>query len=235
MRKREIILFGLFVGIFIIAFVGAACTPDYQCGEWGVCSGEVQSRECIDRTCGGDNITERKLCDNDCKPNIICEDWGSCVYTSSGENLFAGTFEFKGMEIRQCVDVNSCVESFEETRVCVESSPVRFVKKEVCGKMVTSVLDEKSGKTVAIVDAEKKTNRKIVSISFIEEKYECIWCSNGVRDGDEQGIDCGGSCKKCVQKNTISYDYLRNGLWAFSVIMAIMFCFVIFLVYRKSF
>ena len=28
----------------------------------------------------------------------------------------------------------------------------------------------------------------------------CDYCFDGVMDGDETGVDCGGSCQKCSEK-----------------------------------
>ncbi|MBS3107985.1 right-handed parallel beta-helix repeat-containing protein [Candidatus Woesearchaeota archaeon] len=59
----------------------------------------------------------------------------------------------------------------------------------------------------------------------------CPWCYNGRQDYDEQGIDCGPSCKSCsvvvLEKPTYSIDY-----W--NLIMPLLFLLIIFILLLLS-
>lgn len=59
------------------------------------------------------------------------------------------------------------------------------------------------------------TNAAILIASFIcistinscksKEKIDLAHCTNGVKDSDEAGIDCGGSCNACVNLPTVCF------------------------------
>lgn len=53
---------------------------------------------------------------------------------------------------------------------------------------------------IDINSKDKKTKLSIYGMNLTLEDLEyCPWCYDGVKDYDEEGIDCGGSCKECFE------------------------------------
>ena len=66
-----------------------------------------------------------------------------------------------------------------------------------CEGRFTGIYDESDGELVAIF--EKGTSENPSFGLYFEngvESVECDYCSDGVMNGDETDVDCGGSCKQ---------------------------------------
>jgi len=96
----------------------AACTENWNCTEWSVCSNNLQVRSCADsNACNSSFLTknENQTCGTTCTPNWDCTDWvpEECTF---GEN-----------QNRTCTDLNNCgLTKPIETLVCEEEKGSKF-------------------------------------------------------------------------------------------------------------
>ncbi len=191
-----------------------SCSPRFKCDDWSGCVDGIQSRICKDVKCGNEDIIERRLCNQECKSDIKCNDWSGCIYLEEFNDIAREEVSFLGYRERICYDVNRCTNSFDEFEDCKDSYPVKFSLRETCGKNYLAGIDS-SGKLVAFIDADGWKNDEKLIITFTQDEGGyCPSCYNGVRDENEEGIDCGGSCKKCSEDRDFNYLYVKGSVWA---------------------
>lgn len=225
--KYKLVLSIMFLFIFLPS--GLACTPNYVCPDWGKCENGIQTRNCIDTACNLPPNVERRLCSSDslgCKVEYSCSAWSQCSYTDKTEDILTSNIRFAGYEERACTDVNKCVDNFIERRACADTFKVKFVKVEQCGKPYLIALDQDSQRGVGEIDLDAWKHERL-DISFIQSNFSyCPTCYNGAQDSDEEGIDCGGSCKACVDENGITNQIvLVASSWFISLLIFSSFIF----------
>lgn len=229
-------LFALFLLAVISSSSVLACTPEYRCQDWSSCNNGIESRTCSDISCGTGDIVERRLCTGDnqlCNTNYQCSDWSQCTYLSKTEDVLTGNLQFSGYQERACADLNSCVDDFVEERKCADSFAVRFVTVERCGEPFVVALDTRSDREVSKIAVDAWRQQKL-DITFVQSNFSyCASCYNGIQDSDETDIDCGGSCKECVEESGISEQVLIvSSSWAVSGVFFILLVF--FCVFDKK-
>lgn len=209
-----------------------ACTPEYVCPEWGMCSEGLQTRTCLDTECGLPPNIERRLCSTDdstCKVQLSCTEWSQCSYTDKTEDIILSNIRFAGYEERACADLNGCADNFVEQRECADTFKVKFVKIEQCGKPFLVALDENSQREVSEIDLNAWKQQRL-DIAFIQSNFSyCPTCYNGMQDGTEEGIDCGGDCKQCIdEQGQTEQMVLVASSWFISVAIFSSFIFATF-------
>lgn len=198
------------------------CFPDYKCGEWDSCSEGLQNRTCVDVKCDNEPIIERKFCKEGCVPEISCGQWGACVYTEKTEDVLMGNIRFAGYKQRDCFDANECVEAFSEEENCEQDFPLEIKSIEECGKKYLAGIDPLSKRPIVKMDLDSlKADRLDIVFSQGEVKY-CPACFNGKKDSNEEGIDCGGVCKKCKEEKSSFFIPVMVGSWLIFVIFAVL-------------
>jgi hypothetical protein len=226
--KSKILLIAS-LAIFL-APIALACTPDYVCPEWGACENGLQTRSCLDSSsCGLPPNIERRLCSSNeaaCKVDYTCSEWSQCSYTDKTEDILASNIKFAGYEERACADLNGCADNFVEQRDCADTFKVKFVKIEQCGTPFLVALDQESQRQVSEIDLDAWKHERL-DISFIQSNFSyCPTCYNGAQDDNEEGIDCGGSCKACVdEKGVTNQIVLVASSWFISLLIFSSFIF----------
>jgi len=171
--------------------VGDICDPDHlnlclnqtDCtnatGYWynNICNNETQ---CIPETCNSLNYECGSISDG-CGSNLDCGTCGSGYTCNSGECESSTSEDDDNEEIKSTTIVsrNTCTPSWEcgEWQECVDG-----IKARVC----TDVNN---------CDSAEGMPETSQSCTFTNEEETC---SDGIKNQDEEGIDCGGSCdKKC--------------------------------------
>jgi hypothetical protein len=207
-------------------FTGSAtkCFPDYTCETWGGCINGLQSRACTDERCGRREIIERRFCDKPgCTPKIECLRWSECIYTEKIENLIQGKVGFGGYHNRICRDANNCVDSFLEERPCEEFFPLELDTVNECDENFLVALDPTSKRRLAKISLDSWDNNKL-EVSFTQgEKEYCSGCYNGILDGRELKVDCGGDCQDCVENRTFPSSLAKYAFWIFSALFSLLF------------
>jgi len=122
---------------------------------------------------------------------------------------------------------NHCLNSFEETQNCSTKIPVSVKNTEWCGDNYTEVYDL----TNKLLSRIKKTEigdlkRVDVSLSISNFSQYCPHCYNRVKDVDEEGIDCGGSCVACIEKTPAK---VMNFFWIWWILLLLLILVVLYL------
>jgi len=229
MKSKLIILITLSILTLItlppLAASQESCFPNYECGEWGVCIEGLESRTCLDQTCGRRAIVERRFCDiPNCKPRIECLEWSECIYTEKINNLIEGEIGFGGYHNRICRDSTGCVESFTEEKPCEEFFPLELEKVRECGTDVLVATDPISQRQVAKINLNSWLSSGRLDITFIQgETTYCPQCYNGIQDSNEEDIDCGADCKPCVNRIVFPTKLAITTFWLLSILFSLFF------------
>ncbi|MDO8460661.1 MAG: hypothetical protein Q7S74_06115 [Nanoarchaeota archaeon] len=199
------------------------CFPEYICGPWGGCADGLQVRTCSDKACGRRNIIERRFCDKNCVPQISCTTWGACTYTQKTDDLFKGKISFDGYHTRFCKDTTSCADDFAEEEKCEESYNLEIRNIVECGRPYLAAIDPASQRPLAKINLDSWNISRLDIIFSQDYSLYCPTCYDGVQDGAEGGIDCGGQCKSCAYKSQVPHPYfLLTLLWGLTVMFSIM-------------
>ena len=180
-----------------------------------------------------------------CTPNWRCGEWEECKVKYDIDTILSGNIVTLGKQTRTCTDVKAC--TFETTRIeeqeCTKRS-ILLTKEEACFVNHTLILDADSGNIVARIRAIFTGKPRVdIDIGDIlkpaaEQKY-CWYCSNGIKDYDEEGIDCGGkSCPSCtfavqITKAQPKKDYSLILYWVLIIWLALIALFLIWLESRN--
>jgi len=180
------------------------CQENWQC-EWSACTDGFSVPDCVDLSgCNTKYDLPQKLdCRgmNSCVPDVICSEWSNCEVNYNFDGLNDGVYKLNGVKSRICEDENRCVISRQETRDCSVSVDIYTERFSKCGKDFVAVYDRLSKGLVARIE-ENKGDNPYLNINFDDRgvgEY-CDYCFDGVLDGDEEMVDCGGSCEKCSEK-----------------------------------
>ncbi len=174
-----------------------ACTRITRCTEWSVCKNEKQTRSCAEINSCSDVIDEA-LEERPCKlpeiKEILPELSDGPEGASKKEHNATKCFESRGLSKEEIV----AFEDLLEITPCEEEKQVQIKveTRQRCNGIEINVNDA----SLNIVYKEKP-NFYLNFKSTSDYKEYCPWCFNSKQDYDETSIDCGGSCKSCLQKN----------------------------------
>lgn len=199
-------------------YCDGGCVEAWEC-EWSECKEGFTVPKCVDKNkCGTSYDIPQKLECNykkDCIPNIVCDEWSDCNVEYEFLNLVNQNIqEMKGTKSRTCSDLNSCVSPLVESRECSVSVDIytkRFVK---CGSEFIGLYNRLDNSLIARIENGNE-NEFFLNIHFDgrEESPYCDYCFDGVKNGDEVGVDCGGSCPKCEDKYA-NVDFKKKSIWS---------------------
>jgi len=180
------------------------CVENWEC-EWSSCIGGFTIPKCKDlNNCGTSyHISQKLECDSDkeCIPNIICDRWSTCDADYNFQNLVGDSItKINGVKSRICNDLNDCVDSVLETQECSISVDIYTKKFSKCGIDYIGIYNKLDDSLIARVD-DGTSEKSYLNIFFNGEDEEiyCDYCFDGVKSGDEEGVDCGGSCEDCEE------------------------------------
>lgn len=110
----------------------AFCQEDWKC-EWSICQNGYTIPACIDLdNCNTDySKPEQIACNiqNDCIPDIDCENWNSCTINLGLSELSNNIQNLQGIKSRLCKDSNQCIPPKYEYKNC--SVKVDIYTKEI--------------------------------------------------------------------------------------------------------
>ena len=198
-------------------FCGGTCVERWEC-EWSDCSGGFTSPECIDlNKCGTKyNIPQKLECRDErdkCSPDISCTDWTECKPDYNFVDLVTGIEEIKGIKSRICEDKNSCSQTKYETKNCSTSVDIYTRRIKKCGVNYIGIYNKLTNKLIAKIEQSQAKDKQYLNIQITnKEREDCDFCFDGIKNGDEEQVDCGGSCQACNKKQYIS-SYKKPGFW----------------------
>jgi len=182
----------------------AGCQENWEC-EWSKCSGGYTIPTCKDlNKCGTSHTLPQKLECTDgrgCIPEIECDAWSECDVDYNFLDLVGGRVdEIQGSKSRVCRDRSGCISDREETRSCsvgVDIYTRRFTK---CGVEFIGVYNRLDNELIARIEEGTKENPYLNIRLDGGDSIYCDYCFDGIQNGDEEGVDCGGSCEDCSDK-----------------------------------
>ncbi len=189
------------------------CEENWMC-DWSECVGGYTSPLCTDlNSCGTEyNKPQRIECSKSCTPKINCGDWSDCSIDYNFETLtnFYEKNVLGGMRKRMCVDSNRCVNNYIEEKNCSTAIDVEIREFTKCGRNYVGIFNILNESLIASIEKSNSLSQSLkIDFSNIMQTQYCPYCFNGVKDGDETDIDCGGSCKECQEKRVI-LNYREN-------------------------
>lgn len=210
------------------------CVPDWEC-RYTPCDESgykyVIAGTCEDvNECGTDEgKPDREECD--CIPEYECEDWEECKVDYDIHNIFHYEPLIKGTEYRTCVETTNCeLEEDEiiERRECSLVLPIRLARAEWCFEQYIEIYDASTDELVSRIKESSVQGISKLDIAFTitEFKGYCSYCFDGVKNFDEEEVDCGGpGCPACVDKGTYTnyLYYVKLSLWWLLALLIVFF------------
>lgn len=182
-----------------------ACVESWEC-EWSSCEDGYSTPDCSDLNgCGTSySIPEKLFCDErgSCVPEVICGAWTTCDINYDFVDLIGveGLAELTGSKSRVCTDDKGCVSTQKEEEDCSISVDIYTERFDRCGEEYVGVYNVLDDSTLAVLK-EGTGDKNYLNIYFDDKDgVYCDYCFDGVQDGDESGVDCGGSCKDCSER-----------------------------------
>jgi len=196
-----------------------SCLSDWRCEEWSECIDRIQVRSCSDSNeCGVDYrkpevkrecleelelyVEETGGSDSGVRRDLrnikwTCGEWGECNAAYDLKNIVSGEEDYllRGEMVRLCRDTNGKSYDRVDIKKCTVGFSVKTKRVQECFKDYLAVYDLNDNliSNLEFLDEERVLN---IDFSFIENV--CYFCYDGVKNFDEVGVDCGGSCPACV-------------------------------------
>jgi len=132
-----------------------------------------------------------------CNPNYAPGEWSKCEVTYNLDDLVEEELTLEGTKSRVLEDLNKCAPNKLETEKCSTKELVSLKKVEKCSKKYLEIRDQDN----KLVSRVELSDSKELTIEFLLGDIEyCSYCYNGIKDFDEDGVDCvnsGDSCPTC--------------------------------------
>jgi len=198
-------------------YCDGTCAENWEC-EWSNCEGGFTIPECMDLSgCGTSYDIPQKLeCDIDrqCLPDIECSEWSSCEVDYNFMDLVGGSIsELTGSKSRICEDKNDCSDSREDVRSCSVGVDIYTKRFSKCGEDFVGIYDRLDNSLIARISEGDESNPYLnINLDGSGDSPYCDYCFDGRKNGDEEGIDCGGSCELCDTKYK-KVDFKKKTTW----------------------
>jgi hypothetical protein len=144
-----------------------------------------------------------------------------CNYNDEVSEILSGEIKLFGEENLDCRDLRECAEDYVDTRSCESDVDFYMVEEEVCGRTTIVAYNIITDLPIFQVDLENWDEDRL-DVSFVQsDVIYCSHCYNGLQDGGEEDVDCGGDCKECLPSDKrISFgDLIKWPLWLIILLM----------------
>ena len=186
----------------------------------------------ISSSFGNDDCTAISKPIVDCVPNLDYGDWSECDVVYGFDDLLKGSEDLVGESFRSYVDFAGCVKPSYEIQECSVELEVFARKALWCGESYYEIYEKSSGKLLSRIKDNKQKEIPSLDVVFsqIDSGY-CDYCFDGFVTGDEEGVDCGGGCKVCVENPApfVGKDYglfLKLGLLVLLLGFVVVYFFI---------
>ncbi len=138
-----------------------------------------------------------------CTANLSCGEWSKCRVDYNLNNLIENKIQLKGVQERKCIDLNKCLGDVYQTQECTTKIPVTAQKTQKCFKDYIEIRDLNNVLISRLEMINRTTNQttKKLNIQLLFDDDYCPYCYDGIKDYDEDEIDCvyfgKNSCKLC--------------------------------------
>ena len=182
------------------------CEENWQC-DWTQCEDGFSIPHCKDlNKCGTVyNVPSKVECRKECVPNIVCEDWNLCVPDYNFLTLSENEYLYGGVQSRICKDSNKCTNDVRETQECSTAVDVYIQPFTKCGEDYIGLYNNLDDSLIAnLKQGNEQAPYVNIDLSNIATSPYCNYCFNGILDGDEIDVDCGGSCMMCEDRRVVN-------------------------------
>ena len=192
------------------------CIESWEC-DWSECIDGFTKPTCKDKNeCGSSYALPPKVScsfEVECRPFIQCDEWSRCEIDYNLVDLSKGNGGYtKGVKSRICRDLNFCVEPINQVENCSIGVDVYTQKFTKCGIEFIGIYNRLSNKLIARIDEGTEKN-PILNIHLDDNSnFYCDYCFNGIKDIEEEGIDCGEGCEECLDKYQET-TFRKNDWW----------------------
>ncbi len=185
------------------------CLNDETCsssGKCGTCTPSCEDKACGDDGCGGTcgSCGNGYVCSlGNCEEGEIingsmCGEWGECQAEYDIEDIISGG-GITGLKTRTCIDLTTRLVNEIQEKECFLKEDLTIINRVWCGETYTEMVD-KFGRVLSRMKPSLGGKYVRVDLNTNGEGY-CSYCFDGVKNFDEENIDCGGSCMSCVKKD----------------------------------
>ncbi|MDP2925358.1 MAG: hypothetical protein Q8N99_03235 [Nanoarchaeota archaeon] len=133
----------------------------------------------------------------DCFPLWNCDAWDNCQVYYTLKDISQGIVFLNGYQQRFCSDDDECFSDIMQKKECESKVEIGLKKQEKCSKDYLEVYDKSDNLISRLNIAEGKLYIQLI----IDNTKYYPYCYNGLKDCDEDEIDCvysdNGSCPKC--------------------------------------
>ena len=129
-------------------------------------------------------------------------------------DLVTGIKEISGTKSRTCEDKNSCSPTNYEVKNCSLRTDIYTRRIRKCGIDYIGIYNKLTNEMIAKIEQSKTKDKQYLNIQITTNEQEnCDFCLDGIKNGDEEQVDCGGSCKPCSDKQYIA-QYKKPTIWS---------------------
>jgi hypothetical protein len=204
-----------------IKVVETQCIEDWDCEFWSYCEDNAAFSYpsiCRDLNACGTNLRYPQPRECTCSAQWLCQDWSRCDAKYSISDLINENVIEPGMQKRTCFDLIACENRTKtEYQNCSLQFNITAQKVEWCNETVVEITDNTEDILVSRLKETRIRNITRIDVSFITTKFAgyCSYCNDGLKDYDEDGIDCGGmNCPPCLRKKFFNWLlWLNLLLW----------------------
>lgn len=185
-----------------------SCTEKWIC-TWSKCVDGFSTPTCIDENnCGTEINRPQKIpCNKECIPKIQCTNWSMCNVNYDFLTLSNNEYSYNGIQTRTCIDTNKCLNPTIEQKNCSLVMDVFSQPYTKCGREYIGIYNKLNNELIASIEKGSLNEPFLnIDLSNKQTKRYCDHCFDGIKNGDETEIDCGGSCLSCTERIVIS-DY----------------------------
>lgn len=197
------------------------CEPNWTCS-WSKCIAGFSYQTCVDSNkCGIDyDVSPPRRCtvsksspsivdagggvggtssSSKCVPDVVCGEWSECDAKYSFDDLLGDVGSVKGKQIRTCMDRNDCFVTEFDEQACSIDLEIYAEEEEWCGENYLFIYNRDSNQLIARILDRTLDDLPSFDVSLLvgSSVQYCNYCFNGIIDGDEESVDCGGSCVEC--------------------------------------
>ncbi len=195
-----------------------SCVDNWECGNWSDCIESRHYRNCIKTNLqctynsnkpptewNDPNCVWKKTC----LPNWTCGEWGKCLVDYNSDIIKGGLIAeyITKKQERICQDSTSCLGGVGiEKRGCGEKVPVTTRAVTWCFEDYIEVYNADNGMMISRIRKATLDKPRLdieLSLSDLAGTKTCWYCSDGIKDYDEEDADCGGSCEACTVHNLV--------------------------------
>lgn len=186
------------------------CQEDWKC-KWQECQNGVSTPTCTDQNnCETTfNKPTQIQCTKKCTPDITCTDWSECSATYDFLTISGRDYSLSGQQTKICTDENSCVSTSVTTRDCLLVIDIYTTSFEECDKEYIGIYNSLNDELLVNIEKSNNPDKLNIDLSGDTENIYCDYCFDGIKNGDETQIDCGGSCSSCASKE-IDTEFSKN-------------------------